>query len=102
MHISVLGRRGWGMGLPPLTAAAWPRWPPSVCRVPWQTDDSTLQQHFSQFGGVDEAQIMREKYTGKSRGFGFVTFRSTSEGPSAAQHPGACVSRLSHRTWGGP
>lgn len=50
-----------------------------MCSVPWQTDDATLLQHFSQFGAVEEAQIMREKYTGKSRGFGFVTFRSTSE-----------------------
>jgi RNA-binding protein Musashi len=47
--------------------------------VPWQTEDATLQQHFSQYGPVEEAQIMREKYTGKSRGFGFVTFTSTGE-----------------------
>ena len=50
-----------------------------VCSVPWQTDDLTLQQHFRQFGPVEEAQIMREKYTGKSRGFGFVTFRHMGE-----------------------
>lgn len=49
--------------------------------VPWQTDDATLLQHFSQFGVVEEAQIMREKYTGKSRGFGFVTFRATGARP---------------------
>ncbi|PRW55937.1 DAZ-associated 1 [Chlorella sorokiniana] len=50
-----------------------------VLGVPWQTDDATLLQHFSQFGVVEEAQIMREKYTGKSRGFGFVTFRATAD-----------------------
>ena len=49
------------------------------CRVPWQTEDATLQQHFSHYGPVEEAQIMREKYTGKSRGFGFVTFSSMGE-----------------------
>lgn len=59
-----------------------------VLGVPWQTDDSTLQQHFCQFGVVEEAQIMREKYTGKSRGFGFVTFRSTTDALKAvnAEH----------------
>ncbi len=68
--------------------------PPSLllCSVPWQTDDATLLQHFSQFGAVEEAQIMREKYTGKSRGFGFVTFRSTSEAGQRVfgQAPGLC------------
>lgn len=33
--------------------------------VPWNTTDDTLEQHFAQFGRVEEAQIMREKYTGK-------------------------------------
>ena len=47
------------------------------CSVPWQTDDLTLQQHFCGFGPVEEATIMREKHTGKSRGFGFVTFSHT-------------------------
>lgn len=57
----------------------WLASPPPACRVPWQTDDLTLQQHFRQYGPVDESQIMREKYSGKSRGFGFVTFRHTGE-----------------------
>jgi hypothetical protein len=47
--------------------------------VPWNTTDDTLEQHFSRFGRVDEAQIMREKYTGKSRGFGFVTFGAPAD-----------------------
>lgn len=50
-----------------------------VLGVPWQTEDATLQQHFSHYGAVEEAQIMREKYTGKSRGFGFVTFHNTTD-----------------------
>ncbi|KAL4442951.1 hypothetical protein ABPG77_008442 [Micractinium sp. CCAP 211/92] len=59
-----------------------------VLGVPWQTDDLTLQQHFRQYGPVDESQIMREKYSGKSRGFGFVTFRHTVDAVKAvnAEH----------------
>lgn len=53
-----------------------------VLGVPWQTEDTTLHAHFSQYGSVEEAQIMRERYTGKSRGFGFVTFASSAD----AQH----------------
>lgn len=56
--------------------------------MPWQTEDSTLEHHFSQFGSVEEAQIMRERYTGKSRGFGFVTFSSAGDarGAVASEH----------------
>lgn len=50
-----------------------------VLGVPWQTEDATLEAHFGRFGGVEEAVIMRERYTGKSRGFGFVTFCATAD-----------------------
>ena len=30
--------------------------------------------YFSQFGAVEAALVMKDRYTGKSRGFGFVTF----------------------------
>jgi len=39
-----------------------------------ETEDSDLQEYFSQFGNVVEANVMREKETGKNRGFGFVEF----------------------------
>ncbi len=30
--------------------------------------------YFSQFGQLEHAEVMKDRYTGKSRGFGFVTF----------------------------
>lgn len=69
----------------PTTLPLPSRLPP--CSVPWQTEDATLQQHFSHYGAVEEAQIMREKYTGKSRGFGFVTFHNTSEASVLLRRP---------------
>uniref|UniRef100_A0A1D2ACV6 RRM domain-containing protein n=2 Tax=Auxenochlorella protothecoides TaxID=3075 RepID=A0A1D2ACV6_AUXPR len=54
-----------------------------VLGVPWQTEDSALTRHFSQYGAVEDAQIMRERYSGKSRGFGFVTFASPSDARTA-------------------
>lgn len=35
---------------------------------------SPAQEYFSHFGAVEEALVMKDRYSGKSRGFGFVTF----------------------------
>jgi RNA recognition motif-containing protein len=40
----------------------------------WATTDSGLQQAFEQFGEVNEAVVVMDRETGRSRGFGFVTF----------------------------
>ena len=34
-----------------------------------------LKQHFQQYGEVVDACILKDVYTGQSRGFGFVTFK---------------------------
>ena len=40
----------------------------------WNTNDDTLRQAFERFGHVDEAKVIQDRDTGRSRGFGFVTF----------------------------
>ncbi|GAB4829893.1 Cinnamyl-alcohol dehydrogenase Flavonol reductase/cinnamoyl-CoA reductase [Ancistrocladus abbreviatus] len=40
----------------------------------WATDDQTLGRAFSQFGEVLESKVINDHETGRSRGFGFVTF----------------------------
>lgn len=35
----------------------------------------SLKQYFSQYGEVSECTVMRDSATGRSRGFGFLTFR---------------------------
>ncbi|GAB4829895.1 Cinnamyl-alcohol dehydrogenase Flavonol reductase/cinnamoyl-CoA reductase [Ancistrocladus abbreviatus] len=40
----------------------------------WATDDQTLGRAFSQFGEVLESKVINDRETGRSRGFGFVTF----------------------------
>ena len=40
----------------------------------WNTDDSSLRARFEEFGPVADAIVIRERETGRSRGFGFVTF----------------------------
>ncbi|XP_021286004.1 glycine-rich RNA-binding protein GRP1A-like [Herrania umbratica] len=41
----------------------------------WATDDRALEQAFSQYGEIVESKIINDRETGRSRGFGFVTFR---------------------------
>ncbi|URD74742.1 hypothetical protein MUK42_25849, partial [Musa troglodytarum] len=41
----------------------------------WATDDRTLEQAFSPYGEIIESKIINDRETGRSRGFGFVTFR---------------------------
>ncbi|MDK2413522.1 RNA-binding protein, partial [Aphanizomenon sp. 202] len=40
----------------------------------WATDDRSLHDAFSPFGEVLESKIVSDRDTGRSRGFGFVTF----------------------------
>ena len=50
----------------------------------WATDDEGLRKAFEEFGAIEEANVVRERDTGRSRGFGFVTFE-TSDNAQAAQ-----------------
>jgi len=49
----------------------------------WHTDDATLRQKFEEFGSVEEAVVVKDRDTGRSRGFGFVRFAQESEAESA-------------------
>ena len=40
----------------------------------WATDDHSLQTAFAGLGNVTEAKVITDRETGRSRGFGFVTF----------------------------
>ncbi|KAL0737341.1 hypothetical protein Bca4012_013551 [Brassica carinata] len=42
--------------------------------ISWETTEDRLRQHFQSFGEVLEAVIMKDRATGRARGFGFLVF----------------------------
>ncbi|KAF2835500.1 hypothetical protein M501DRAFT_435362 [Patellaria atrata CBS 101060] len=51
----------------------------------WHTDDQTLRTKFEEFGQVEEAIVVKDRDTGRSRGFGFVRFSQEAEADAAIQ-----------------
>ena len=51
----------------------------------WSTDESTLAQTFEQAGEVTEVNIIKDRETGRPRGFGFVTFASGEDARRAVE-----------------
>ncbi|CAA7037295.1 unnamed protein product [Microthlaspi erraticum] len=50
-----------------------------VGNLPWDVDNSRLEQVFSEHGKVVEARVVYDRETGRSRGFGFVTMSDEIE-----------------------
>jgi RNA recognition motif-containing protein len=51
----------------------------------WGTTDDGLQAAFESFGEVVEAKVVLDRDTGRSRGFGFVTFADDAAATRAAE-----------------
>lgn len=43
--------------------------------LPYHTTDQSLREHFSVYGEIEEAVVITDRQTGKSRGYGFVSIR---------------------------
>ncbi|KAJ0407944.1 hypothetical protein ATCC90586_006316 [Pythium insidiosum] len=57
----------------------------------WDTSDETLRAVFQAFGELVEASVVRERKTGKSKGFGFVTYRHRTSAELALQQPAKMI-----------
>lgn len=49
----------------------------------WDTTDASLQEFFSKAGTVVSANVITDRYTGKSKGFGFVEMGTDEEADKA-------------------
>jgi len=45
-----------------------------IGNLSWSTTDESLKDAFGKFGNLTEAKVVLDKFSGRSRGFGFVTF----------------------------
>ena len=50
-----------------------------VGNLPYDTGDSKLQELFEEYGSVQSAQVIMDRETGRSKGFGFVEMGSDDE-----------------------
>jgi RNA recognition motif-containing protein len=53
--------------------------------LPYATTDAQLQDLFAAHGAVESARVITDKFTGRSRGFGFVEMSNADEAQKAIQ-----------------
>ncbi len=53
--------------------------------LPFSTTEGQLQEMFSAHGTVESARVITDKFSGKSRGFGFVEMSSGGEAQKAIE-----------------
>lgn len=59
--------------------------------LPYHTTDDTLRKFFERFGEIDEAVVITDRATGKSRGYGFVTMASKEAAQEAIKDPNPVI-----------
>ena len=57
-----------------------------VGSLPWAVDDAKLGEIFAQAGNVVSAQVVKDRETGRSRGFGFVEMSTDEEAQNAVKN----------------
>jgi len=54
-----------------------------VGNLPFKVDREQLMELFSSYGEIEEAVVISDKFSGRSKGFGFVTFKEDEAGQKA-------------------
>jgi len=54
-----------------------------VGNMHWETTEDALEELFAPYGRVDRVQIIMDRFTGRSRGFGFVDMPNRDEAQAA-------------------
>jgi len=54
-----------------------------VGNLPFSMDDGKLQEIFAPYGEIEEANVISDKRSGRSKGFGFVTFKDDESAKKA-------------------
>lgn len=59
--------------------------------LPYHTSDKTLHEYFEQFGDIEEAVVITDRQTQKSRGYGFVTMKDRPAAERACKDPNPII-----------
>src|SRR5262245_148106 len=68
-----------------------------VGNLTYTVTSADLEKLFSEYGTVKSAQVVTDKYTSRSKGFGFVEMKNSSEAQAATEglnlkeHDGRCL-----------
>ena len=54
-----------------------------VAKLNFDTQESDLKNAFSEYGEIDSVKIIMDKFTGRSKGFGFIEMPNDDEGQNA-------------------
>lgn len=54
-----------------------------VGNLPWSINDQSLKDLFAPYGEITEAIVISDRYSGRSKGFGFVTFANEADAEKA-------------------
>ncbi|KAL6527197.1 hypothetical protein OROGR_016287 [Orobanche gracilis] len=57
----------------------------------WETQSETMRHYFEQFGEILEAVVITDKNSGRSKGYGFVTFRDSESARRACVDPAPII-----------
>ncbi len=54
-----------------------------VGNIPRNSEEQPIRELFEEYGNVSEVKLLRDRYTGELRGFGFVTMENDDEAQNA-------------------
>ena len=54
-----------------------------VGNLPFSFDDEGLKKVFESYGEIEEVSVIKDKFSGRSKGFGFVTFKNDDDAKKA-------------------
>ncbi|XP_028141582.1 RNA-binding protein 24-B-like isoform X2 [Diabrotica virgifera virgifera] len=59
--------------------------------LPYHTSDKSLRDHFAVYGEIEEAVVITDRQTGKSRGYGFVIMGDRASAERACKEPNPII-----------
>ena len=59
-----------------------------VGNLPYSVNESDLEQLFSSYGSIGEVALIKDRETGRSKGFAFVTFNDRESAEKALEQDG--------------